>query len=157
MGRKVLYCLILGCLAVATTGISNPGYLAIVGPVPLRFERVPRPPAKKFVLPIPPPEPVADQPKMPTKPLPSSTLSEHVASGPATPPPPAPPQMGPAGQSALAPAPQEGAISPQMLLKFFNKTATSTNSTSVIAPMDFSPPGITAPPPPSAATIAPSP
>jgi hypothetical protein len=140
----ILICLLCpGLTALASTG---PGYLASAGPAPLRFFSPP------------PPAPASAD---------AATSTNHVqTAGPtqpeampqpiATPAPavePVPAQTPPATDMNAATEPPEPAdvISPQMLLKYFNKSTNGT-ATGIIAPIDLSAPP--AQPPSSKATYS---
>jgi hypothetical protein len=149
VSKRALLFLALTGLALATTGFGAPGYLAVVGPVPLRFLTLPKPPAKKFVLPPPVHEAASNAPAMPIQPLPSSTLDEHVSSAPPANQGSAPqqlPMIVPVPQQTYAPAAQEPVVSTQMLLHFFDRPHTNSAPT---APLQFAPPssGPASPPP----------
>ncbi len=126
---------LIASINVAANAGNDPGYLACVGPVPLRFRAVPAPITNVFVLPPPLPEPVAlpkpdtNAPVMvPSASLPAepAAIINEVSSAP-----PEPPH-------------QDEVVSPQMFLKYFNK-GTNGNSTTVIAPLDFTPPKVAEP------------
>ncbi len=101
------------------------------------------PPTNTFKLPPPPPPVVAD----PEVKIPAPTNNtESVVTKVSSAPPVQTNEIG--GTGDLTP---DGVVSPQMLLKFFNKS-TNGPSTTVIAPMDFRPPNPT--PLPSKATYS---
>ena len=131
-------------------GVSaTPGYLPAVGPAALRFRPAAPSGTNLIRMPLPPPDVPASSP---------STASTNTAADTEAKPAPtaanassapltftatnAPPQPEATGFGA------EPLISPQMLLKYFNR---STNGTGVgiIAPVDFAPP---APAPPRSST-----
>jgi hypothetical protein len=129
--QSLLFVLI-GSLIATVAGSPGPGYLALVGPAAFRFAPVARPCTNRFVLPAPVPVPVpAPVPlqieKAPTPPLPAPApaVTNQGAASDATQPP-------------VGSAPADGVVSPQMLLRFFNKS--TNNPASVIAPLDFTPP-----------------
>jgi hypothetical protein len=139
---------------LAFSVLASAGYLPVVGPVPLRF-RQPALPATNLVrMTLPPPE---TEPA--TASIPDNAEAKKTAPAP-NPPPAAPP---PAASPTVATNPAEPAatpasepmISPQMLMKYFNR---STNGVSggILAPVDFAPPA-PAKPPSSTATYSTNP
>jgi len=109
LSRRGVICILLALLGVVTSGASK-GYLAAVGPAPLRYYKPPPVSAKPFALPMLVPLPQLEMPKIP------SALSNPPAvetSASAVLPPVLVPQP-------LAPSGQEESISPQVFLKFFN-------------------------------------
>jgi hypothetical protein len=136
--RARRHCAIIfaGALAIAGLAAASPGYLACVGPAPLRFRPVPLPFTNQVVLPAPDPEPVA-------------TISSPVPFGPMPelPPPSAEPVaiINQATSGIPDTTRPEEVVSPQMLLKFFNKS-TNGASSSVVVPMGFTPPKSPEPP-----------
>jgi hypothetical protein len=141
-------------LGVATVW-TDAGYLPHVGPVPLRF-RAPAPPVSEQVTaPAPPPPMPIFLPPPPMPPAPKEQ-TRAPAVKPAT---NAPPlelnAREPITDPSTATMP-EGAVSPQMLIKFFSTPAvanTNTVSGTVGAPVDFTPPTVASPSP----TAPPSP
>jgi hypothetical protein len=134
--KSKLFCLAIATWSVAVYASSNVGYLACVGPAPLRFLGLWQPSTNHFVLPIPvDPEPEAVIPETPkTKPLasvppimPPPALAPTVTEARSGPP-----------QQMSEPMPQDGVVSPQMFLKYFSKTTNGT--TSIVAPYGFTPP-----------------
>jgi hypothetical protein len=127
-----------GALAVAGFAAASPGYLPCVGPAPLRF-RPPPPVINQIVLAAPEVEPVP-------------TVASPVPFGPMPELPPAPPPTEPPAiinhvSSGIPDTTRpEEVVSPQMLLKYFNKSTNGTSS-SVITPLDFTPPKSPEPPP----------
>jgi hypothetical protein len=125
----------LGILAVSPIHAADPGYLPRIGPASLRFRSVPTAATNQLVLSAPEPDPEAeleptapkdDKPTAATIPAPTPTpapaaIVNEVSSGP------------------TEPTPPDEVVSPQMLLKYFNKSTNGTSST-VIAPLDFTPP-----------------
>jgi hypothetical protein len=113
-------------------GNDQCAYLPAVGPSPLRFFAPLAPPVKTFT----PPPPPAPEPPKPVK----------VELPPPTPPPAAViPEPAAVTNQAISgfsqPAQPEEVVSPQMLLKYFNKSSSSNGvSATVIAPLDFTPP-----------------
>jgi hypothetical protein len=129
------------CLILPALAWSGPGYLATVGPAPLRFWSPPHPKPAPVVTNTPPPV-VSTQTETP------DPYDLFGAFGnPTSVPTPMP--MQPAAtnveMNAASEAPQPGAlqpgdvVSPQMLLKYFNKN-TNGASTGIIAPLDLSVP-----------------
>lgn len=127
-GWRRLAIILASALPAAGLAGVGAGYLPRVGPAPLRFRPAPAPVIHHFV--PPPAEPVASSAvaapatnaplPVPPPPAKSPAIINHVASGvPDT-------------------ARPEDVVSPQMLLKDFNK-GTNGASTSVIAPVDFGP------------------
>jgi hypothetical protein len=129
--------IIFACaLAVASVAAAGSGYLACVGPAPLRFREVPPPVTNQVVLAVPDPEPVA-------------TIASPAPFGPMPelrPPSSEPPAITNEAASAIpdTTSPEE-VVSPQMLLKYFNKS-TNGASSSVVMPMGFTPPKSPEPP-----------
>lgn len=152
--RTALACACLSWLLAADSGHCLPGYLAVVGPAPLRFAKPPKIPDAKFNLPMPPP--LANQPDL-------SDLISKIP--PLNPPPPAPVRtvvqpvvvVQPPGQpqAPLAPAVQDGVVSAQMLLKYFDKASTNAApGGAVVAPLEFNPPQMAPPPNQSSASFS---
>ena len=122
-------------LAVAAAASPGRGYLPLAGPVALRFAPAPRIHTNRFVLAAPVPAPV---------PAPIAVQIEKAKAAPslAQPAPEASAALQRAdsliAQPLLEPSSPDGGVSPQMFLKYFNK---STNSpASVVAPLEFTPP-----------------
>lgn len=135
---------------------TPPGYLAVVGPSALRFAAMPRPFTNLFIL--LPPAPVI--PPAPTNAPPAVTNSDDSELPPqpqVTVTPPVPVMV--TNQVIVVPPPDTGVpvnvISPQMFLKYFSKGTNGGASSTIIAPLDFTPPRST--PPPSSATYSTSP
>lgn len=132
--------------------LAIPGYLPAVGPANLRFLPEARPATNLAAIALPPPVEEPDSQPPP---------AEVAASPPAPSAPPAAPPPETNSPVSLSPLPPAAApmtdpmISPQMLLKYFNR---STNGAAggVIAPMEFAPPS-SAKPPSSTATYSTSP
>ena len=144
--RQGMCCVLLAVLSVATAASTGPGYLPRVGPAPLRFLAPPRVCTKRFVLPVPVPDPASVVPqieKMPPLPRPASSALELPGPMPQA-------ESGPA-QPQMETAPADAVVSPQMLLRYF--TQTNNSAASVIAPMEFTPPRA-AVPAPSKATFS---
>jgi hypothetical protein len=155
-GRRHIKHLCLLCLALPALAWSGPGYLAIVGPAPLRFWS---PSHAKY------------------GPVTASTNSAPSAAQTGTPDPydifnafgsptyvPTPGPMQPVAPdvemkaASANPQPVIGqpstvppgdVVSPQMLLKYFNKNTNGT-STGIIAPLNMAPSSNPTPPPSSA-------
>lgn len=122
-------------------GVSAaPGYLPVVGPVPLRFRPAAHSETNLLIMPLPPPDPTPDfplsTPSTPSAPPATPAPAPSTASLPAT--------NTPAGPDADAAA-TEPKISTQMLLRYFSR---STNGAAggIIAPVDFAPPAAAVPP-----------
>ena len=108
--------------------MSNPGYLPCVGPTALRFVMPARPSTNHFVLPAPVlvPIPVAVKPdKTPETNAPAPIVVPVTDTNTVSP--RTSPEPLPTPQALIGPGGTDGVISPQMLLKFFNK-AGATNS-----------------------------
>lgn len=129
----------VGVAAVAAMSFGGKpvGYLARIGPAPLRFQAPPKGPDHTVALP----------PLKMTEPAPElrevTTNEIAIVETPVAPtPPPAQPII----------APTEPAFTPQMLLQFFNQNSTNYE-TSVFVPYQFNPPVTPLiPAPPSKAT-----
>ena len=127
---------------LGTVVLASPGYLPVVGPVLLRYRtpasptvalvRMPLPPADVPPVEEPAPEPVAAKPAPAAAPAPAPAPMVLQAT---TPPSPAEP---------VAAATGEQMVSPQMLVRFFNRS-TNGGGAGIIAPMDFTPPAPTSP------------
>jgi hypothetical protein len=117
----------------AIAGSPLGGYLASVGPMPLRFSQVLPPATNAIVLPkeeVLPAFLPTEEPSHVDAPAPAAVVTQ-VDSAPA-----------PTAQitsSAPELAHPEDVVSPQMLIKYFKKS-TNGVSTSVTAPIDFTPP-----------------
>ena len=144
-GRHAKLILLLG-LTLPAFGASGPGYLATVGPAPLRFFSLPKP--------APAPAPAATAPadaNLPEMPNPYDVINafnSNVNARASVPMPttPQPEQTPNVDMNAATQPPQPGdVVSPQMLLKYFNKSTNGTG-TGIIAPMDLSNPQPTQPP-----------
>jgi hypothetical protein len=128
------------CLGIAVCAWGDDsGYLRVVGPAPLRFRPAPHP-----IITLPPPAPAAVEaspaPAIPGGGTPDFSVVPSLL--------PAPPLTAPVtvqaptattNETIIEPARPEDVVSPQMLLKYFNKS-TNGNTTGVIAPIQFSPP-----------------
>jgi hypothetical protein len=137
---------LVGLTAIATIWLGakpTVGYLARVGPAPLRFQ--PPPKAAEVTVALPPlamkdPEPVIEY-YGPPAPLEEPIVTTVTSSTNAA---PVQPQVA---------APDVSALSPQMLIQYFNDRSRSNQDYSVLLPFNFSPPpAATIPPPPSKAT-----
>lgn len=123
-------------------GKPSPGYLAKVGPAPLRFKAPAKGPEATVALPPlvmtdpPPPPPEEYGPPPPTN-APVAVV-ETVA----------PPEPAPVQTVALPPV-----LSPQLLIPFFNRSGTNQD-VGVVVPYQFSPPAATIPAPPSRAVYS---
>jgi hypothetical protein len=133
-------------IAGLALGVSAaPGYLPAVGPVALRFRPAAQPATNLVRMPLPPPDPPPAAPPA----LPAAD-SEAKTNTPAVVPASAP------AVSTVTGNPDEGAIppgtqpliSPQMLLRYFNRSTNGVSS-GIMAPVDFAPPP---PPKPPAST-----
>jgi hypothetical protein len=130
------------------------GYLACVGPAPLRFCSLPRIFTNIFVLPPPSPS-VAAPTNEPPPVAPNPETSRHVpvpsASAPIL-----DPQAG-TNQTANVNLPDltvpGSVVSPQMFLKYFSKSTNGSANSTIISPLDFTPPRA-APAPSSKATYS---
>jgi hypothetical protein len=152
-GTHLLLCLV--GLALPALASSGPGYLATVGPAPLRFWSPSKPKPAPAVTDAPSPA-VSNEPATPN---PYDFLAAFGAPTPVTAPMPdvtnaVPPaasvDMNAATQPPQPDAPQPGdVVSPQMLLKYFNKNTNGTG-TGIIAPINMSVPNNPTPPPSSA-------
>jgi hypothetical protein len=115
-----------GALISSWAGMA---YLPAIGPAPLRFLPALKPftqsvpPLPAAAQPAPPPGEKAEKPSGPV--APSQPINVSPATGPT--------------DTGAEPAPADGVISPQMLLKYFNKP-TNSNAPNVKAPLDFIPP-----------------
>lgn len=129
------YCSLIAAayLVVLAPAWSNAGYLPTVGPSPLRFRPAFKPNTNIVVLPIPIQPVVAPPPAEKVEKVSSPTL-------PALEPIPAIAQT-----NAVVEPPRPDVVSPQMLLKYFNKP-TNGNAAGVSAPLDFTPPRPVEPP-----------
>src|SRR5260221_2798126 len=130
------------CLGIAVCAWGDDsGYLRVVGPAPLRFRPAPHP---IITLLPPPPAPVEANPA-PTIPgagTPDFSVVPNLLPMPTAPvavTAPSPPATTSQTHVVIEPSRPEEVVSPQMLLKYFNKS-TNGNTTGVIAPIQFSPP-----------------
>jgi hypothetical protein len=124
--------------------LAAPGYLPVIGPVPLRYRPAAQPATNLVFIPLPPPDPPSTPPDLapapparpaaadtdtrktpPAEPAPSATLTNMVSSDPA-------------GQNGVSSA-SAPLISPQMLLRYFNRPTNGATG-GIIAPVDFAPP-----------------
>jgi hypothetical protein len=113
-------------------GIDPRGYLPTVGPAPIRFSIPLLSVAKVFIPSAPPQHPAPEPPK--------TAKIELAPAPPAAAAVPEPPAVINHVSSVVpeSVAPDE-VISPQMLIKYFSKSTNGVSS-SVTAPMDFTPP-----------------
>jgi hypothetical protein len=155
---KLLGIVFLTLPALASTG---PGYLATVGPAPLRFWSPSKPKPAPAASPA-----VSNEAATPNSydflaafgaPTPASAPAPDATNAP----PAASTDMNAASQAPQFNAPQQGApqfnapqpgdvVSPQMLLQYFNKNTTNGVGAGIIAPMNMSVPNNPTPPPSSA-------
>lgn len=146
----LLFAVIIFLNAVAAAS-SGPGYLPVVGPPPLRFARRIQSPTNHFVPPVPEPAAAVAPPPAPEKLAVLPAPAPHPTDAALSPTNAQPATAAPAQLPIESPPPDGAVVSPQMLMRFFNK---STNGqTSVVAPMEFNPPR-PAGPPPSTATYS---
>jgi len=145
--RSRLCFAVAGILSAAALASADPGYLPRVGPASLRFRPAPQPATGHFVLPplevAPEPPPVAVTPAAkPTAPaVTNSAATETTVISSEIP-------------AAPEPARADDVVSPQMLMRFFSKSTNGT-ATSVIAPIQFTPPKAETPPSKAAFTTGP--
>jgi hypothetical protein len=128
-------------------GTEPLGYLAAIGPAPLRFRAPLMPTTRVFVPPMPAP-PVPPEPSKPVPvslevvPQPAAASSPSFSTSGPTPtaitPQPAT-IVNEVSSGGTQPTQAEEVVSPQMLLRYFSKS-TNGVSTSVIAPLNFTPP-----------------
>jgi hypothetical protein len=144
---KMMSCIGCAALAAIAFGGDQSGYLARIGPAPLRFQPPSKGPEVSVALPplamSDPPAPPSSEHE-PTGTNDAVTVEESPETTSASSPPPA--------QPAVV---VEPAFTPQMLLQYFNHKGTNANGneSSVILPYQFFPPSNpTIPPPPSKAT-----
>jgi hypothetical protein len=143
---KMMSCIGCAALAAIAFGGDHSGYLARIGPAPLRFQPPSKGPEVTVILPplamSDPPAPGAEHEVIITND--TVTIEEAPETTSAASPPPK--------QPAVV---VEPAFTPQMLLQYFNHRATNANDneSSVILPYQFLPPSNpTIPAPPSKAT-----
>ncbi len=138
--------LAFGCLGRFNAAAADPVYLSTVGPAPFRFQPLPRPVTARPIV-----TPPATAPQTTAKANPSAISTN------APPPPAISNSVSPT--AALAPTneidlpaslPSDEVVSPQMLLKYFNRSTNGTG-TGIIAPLQL--PG-QPPPLPSKATYS---
>jgi hypothetical protein len=130
--------------------LAAPGYLPVVGPVPLRYRPAAQPATNLVYIPLPPPDPPSTTPDLPPAPPETAAVADTETKTTAS----AAPAPSTAQTNAVwgDPAGQNGAssasaplISPQMLLRFFNRP-TNGAAGGIIAPVDFAPPAPATPP-----------
>lgn len=143
----------VGVSGLATRSMANVGYLPAVGPVELRFRDPIQPITNMAQMPLP--QPFVEKTNEPP-PVEMVEKAPAPVQTPAVPPPDTNPPV-PPPVPVSAPNPSDPMISPQMLLKYFNRN-TNGASTGMIAPMEFAPPTQAAPPSSTATyTISPAP
>jgi hypothetical protein len=124
-------------------GVSaNPGYLPVVGPAALRFRPVAQSANNLVRMPLPPTDPPPPAPPSTPSTPPAAAVTEAKTPPPAAAPSSAPVLLAPANSPVepdTTPSASEPKISPQMLLRYFNRSTNGTTS-GVIAPVDFAPP-----------------
>lgn len=143
---------LLGIVATAAVWLGPTpaiGYLARVGPAPLRFQAPPKAPEE--IVPLPPlamKDPDPEPPQMfgpPPPPVDWEAPSEETIH--------AQPQVVVAPQVVPVPIDPAATLTPQMFLQFFNEHRGTNGDFSISVPYQFSPPPVmTIPPPPSRAT-----
>jgi hypothetical protein len=127
--RRHFPLIVIASMGVLISSWANTAYLPAVGPSPLRFRPVFMPNTNGVALPAP--VPAQSAPSLP---------AEKKTSVSTTPPPPHPSAPTIDQTDAIAEPPRsDGEISPQMLLKYFNRS-TNGNAAAVSAPLDFTPP-----------------
>lgn len=147
-GRMRHWVAVGAVLAGFAAGVAAaPGYLPVVGPVPLRFRPAIQPETNMVRIPLPPPNLPPPAPEIPPAP-PAATNTVAQKTPPAASPPAAPAPATVSSNQANAEgtfSPAEPLISPQMLMRYFNK---STNGASggIMAPVNFAPPAAVSPP-----------
>jgi len=130
--RGYLPLLLAAYMGVLASGGADTAYLPVVGPSPLRFRPAFKLNINVVMLPLPAPvKPVAALPveKAPIQPV---TMREPVPTTEQT-------------NATVEPPQPDSVISPQMLLKYFNRS-TNGNAAGVSAPLDFTPPHPVEPP-----------
>jgi hypothetical protein len=135
-----MICMIgMAAVAAISFGSQPVGYLAKIGPAPLRFQAAPKGPEVTVILPpLKMSEPPAELRDVTTNLI--ATLEAPVEPTPA-------PVVVSSPQVAVEPA-----FTPQMLLQFFNRSSTN-HDTSLLLPYQFNPPvAPIIPAPPSKAT-----
>jgi hypothetical protein len=128
----------IAAMAAISFGAKPVGYLARIGPAPLRFQS----PCKGMEMTVALPPLVMSDPPATNQ---VTTINEtEIVEAPA--------QPAPTAVVAPPPAVVEPAFTPQMLLQFFNRNGTNQEPT-VIMPYQFTPPATPViPAPPSKAT-----
>lgn len=120
--------------------IQPRGYLAKVGPAPLRYRAPSLPP--ELIIPLPPLAMTNEVEKI--APVETTASTNEPTAQPVV--------VTTNAPVAAAPVTGEGLLTPQMFVQFFNKDGSSNAPVSVIAPIPFSPPPSSIPAPPSRAT-----
>jgi hypothetical protein len=124
---------VTGFMGIVLSSWANSTYLSSVGPSPFRYlpistpstNRVASPTPAVVQLPVPPPVETVEKPPLPAPPTPAPS-----------------PAPGSDQTQAVVESPQsDGVISPQILLKYFNKS-TNGAAAAVSGPIDFSPPRV---------------
>jgi hypothetical protein len=162
LGGRHMKPLCLLCLILPAVAWTGPGYLATVGPAPLRFWSPARPQPAPVATNTPPPV-VSAQTGTPdpydylaafgsptTVPMPQTT--SNVEMNAASQPPQQPGALQPVASQPGALQPGD-VVSPQMLLQYFNKNTNGTGA-GIIAPVNLSAPHNNTPPPSSSATYS---
>jgi hypothetical protein len=131
--RRYFPLIITACTGILVSAWADTAYLPTVGPSPFRYRPIFEPTTNKVA---PPPTmpallPVQLPVEKPEKPAVPAPVPPSHDSAPAT-----------DRADAVVESPQsDGVISPQMLLKYFNKS-TNGNAASFGAPLDFTPPHV---------------
>jgi hypothetical protein len=166
-GRHMKFLCIL-CVAMPALAWTGPGYLATVGPAPLRFWSAPhiKPAPVVVIVTNAPPAAVSAPAETPDPydflaafgsptavpiPMPMQQVTTNVEMNAASQPPqqPVAPQPVASQPGALQPS---DVVSPQMLLQYFNKGTNGNGAAAgIIAPLDLSVPHNNTQPPPSSA------
>jgi len=137
---NIIGCIGFAALAAISFGAKPVGYLARIGPAPLRFQAPAKGPDQMVAL---PPLVMSDPPPATHEVMTNESVTVEAPVQP-TPPP----------LVVTSPPPRvEPEFTPQMLLPFFNRNGTNQEP-SVFVPFQFSPPVMTPaiPAPPSKAT-----
>jgi len=111
---------------------AGPGYLKNPGPAPLRFQPVPQPITVRPVLPPPPVETPETNSVAQTNAVETLAVTTMVSTTPAI-------ELPVQTNLVIGVPTDEETVSPQMLLKYFNKS-TNGPTTTIIAPFNFAPP-----------------
>jgi hypothetical protein len=164
-------CAVLYLVATSAVAVSAVGYLRVVGPSPLRFET-----SAEYTATLPPlslsepldPEPSAGStnapPDKPTAAPPVTSTPQPLrvisSSPPVTAPTPLPlPTEAARPESApnpFSPGPDNSSLTPQMLIQFFQQAGRTNHvGTSIVTPLNFTPPPTAAAPSSTATYIGP--